>query len=162
MNEDHKISENQLSTPVFDPSRRPSGRTEFEGENAPQVGGDSSALGSDSIPISGIPSSSAGAGAVKKKSTKLTRAQLVEIEDQLTARDHAVLQAIKKYRFLTSDQIGRLYVTDCSTKTSRTRNQNLLDYWYPVYKVLEEEAPQGMWDELARLVGLDSVFSVDL
>lgn len=38
----------------------------------------------------------------------------------------------------------------------------MLDYWYPVYKVLEEEAPQGMWDELARMVGLDSVFSVDL
>ena len=68
MNEDHKISENQLSTPVFDPSRRPSGRPEFEGENAPQVGGDSAASGSDSIPISGIHSQAAGAGAVKKKS----------------------------------------------------------------------------------------------
>lgn len=38
----------------------------------------------------------------------------------------------------------------------------MLDYWYPVYRVLEEEAPQGMWNELARMVGLDNVFSVDL
>lgn len=38
----------------------------------------------------------------------------------------------------------------------------MLDYGYPLYKVLEEDAPQGMWDELARMVGLDSVFSVDL
>ena len=38
----------------------------------------------------------------------------------------------------------------------------MLDYWYPVYKVLEEEAPQGMWNELARMVGLESVYSVDL
>lgn len=144
MNEDHKISENQLSTPVFDPSRRPSGRPEFEGENAPQVGGDSATLGSDSIPISGIPSQAAGAGAVKKKSTKLTRAQLVEIEDLLTARDHAVLQAIKKYRFLTSDQIGRLYMTDCSTKTSRTRNQNLL---------LQRLGGHGLIAPLQRRVG---------
>lgn len=38
----------------------------------------------------------------------------------------------------------------------------MLDYWYPAYKVLEEDAPQGMWDELARLVGLDEVISVDI
>lgn len=38
----------------------------------------------------------------------------------------------------------------------------MLDYWYPVYRILEEDAPQAMWDELARLVGLDEVISVDL
>ena len=38
----------------------------------------------------------------------------------------------------------------------------MLDYWYPAYKVLEEDAPQGMWDELARLVGLDEIISVDI
>ena len=40
--------------------------------------------------------------------------------------------------------------------------QILLDYQYPLYTVLEEEAPQEMWDELARMVGLGNVTSVDL
>ena len=38
----------------------------------------------------------------------------------------------------------------------------MLDYWYPVYRVLEEEPPQEMWDAMARLVGLEEVCSVDL
>ena len=38
----------------------------------------------------------------------------------------------------------------------------LLDYGYPMYRVLEAEAPQWMWKELARMTGLDSVFAVDL
>ena len=144
MKNDNNSSKNQLPTPVLDPSRRPSGRPEFEGGKAPQAGGTSEALGNDSIPISGIATSSAGAGAVNKKSTKPSRAQLIEIEAQLTARDHAVLHAIKKYRFLTSDQVGRLYMTDCSTKTSRTRNQNLL---------LQRLSGHGLIAPLARRVG---------
>lgn len=40
--------------------------------------------------------------------------------------------------------------------------QIMLDYWYPLYTVLGEDAPQGMWNELARMVGLDNVISVDL
>ena len=38
----------------------------------------------------------------------------------------------------------------------------MLNYQYPLYKVLAEDAPQDMWDELARMVGLDTVCSVDL
>ena len=38
----------------------------------------------------------------------------------------------------------------------------MLDYRYPVYKVLEEDAPQGIWDDLAEMVGLENVYSVDL
>ena len=144
MKEDNNSSENQVMTPVFGPSNRPSGRREFEGAKAPQPGEDSAAFGSDSIPFSGIPTSSAGAAPVNKKSTKLSRAQLVEIEAKLSARDHAVLQAIKKYRFLTSDQIGRLYLADCTTKTSRTRNQNLL---------LQRLGGCGLIAPLARRVG---------
>ena len=40
--------------------------------------------------------------------------------------------------------------------------QIMLNYEYPLYRILDEDAPQGMWDELARLVGLDDVCSVDL
>lgn len=144
MNEDHKPTQNQLSTPVSDPSNRPSNRSEFAGAKAPQPGGDSAAEGSGSIPFQGIPTSSAGAAPVKHKSTKLTRAQLVGIEGRLSARDHAVLQAIRKYRFLTSDQIGRLYITDCSTKSSQTRQQNLL---------LQRLSGHGLIRPLERRVG---------
>ena len=38
----------------------------------------------------------------------------------------------------------------------------MLSYDYPIYKVLEEEPPQGMWNELAMMVGLENVFCVDL
>ena len=38
----------------------------------------------------------------------------------------------------------------------------MLDYWYPVYSVLGEDAPPDMWDAMSRMVGLDEVSSVDL
>ena len=44
----------------------------------------------------------------------------------------------------------------------REAAQVLLDYQYPVWKVLEEDAPIGMWDRLADIYGLDTVSSVDL
>ena len=40
--------------------------------------------------------------------------------------------------------------------------QVMLDYDYPLYKVLEEDWPQEMWDALAQMVGLESVYSVDM
>jgi len=144
MNEDHKTSKNQLSTPVAGASNRPSRRPEFETAKGTQPHGNLSAKGNGSIPIQGIASSPAGAGAVNSKTTRLTRQQLAEIEEQLSARDHAVLQAIRKYRFLTSSQIGRLYITDCSTKTSQTRQQNLL---------LQRLGGHGLIRPLMRRVG---------
>ena len=38
----------------------------------------------------------------------------------------------------------------------------MLDYDYPTYRILMEDAPQAMWSDLARMVGLESVYSVDL
>lgn len=38
----------------------------------------------------------------------------------------------------------------------------LLDYDYPLYKALEEDWPQDMWEALAQMVGLESVYSVDM
>ena len=38
----------------------------------------------------------------------------------------------------------------------------MLDYNYPTWKVLEEEAPCGMWEDLGRKFGLESVSSIDL
>lgn len=38
----------------------------------------------------------------------------------------------------------------------------MLRYDYPVWYVLEEDAPDEMWDEIARLVGFECVSSVDI
>lgn len=40
--------------------------------------------------------------------------------------------------------------------------QIMLNYEYPLYRILDEDAPQRMWNELARLVGLNDVCFVDL
>lgn len=37
-----------------------------------------------------------------------------------------------------------------------------LEYNYPTIRILGEDAPQGMWDDLADLVGIESCYSVDL
>ena len=126
MNENHKTTEKQAQTPDADPSHRPSGRSEFEGQQTPEPSGMNGSLGSDSIPFLGIAFDSARRRPVNSKAKSLSRIQLTEIEERLTARDHAVLQTIRKYRFLTSAQVGNLFFADCTTKTSRSRNQNLL------------------------------------
>ncbi len=38
----------------------------------------------------------------------------------------------------------------------------MLDYDYPIWNVLGLDAPDAMWDELAEMVGLLSVLSVDI
>ena len=38
----------------------------------------------------------------------------------------------------------------------------LLDWEYPTYRILENDAPEGMWEELGRHFGLSSVSSFDL
>lgn len=144
MNENHKTSDNQALTPDLDSSHRPSGRTEFEGEEAAELGSKDGSLGSDSIPFLGIAFSAERSRPAGSKAKKLSRAQLTELEDHLTARDHAVLQTIRKYRFLTSTQVGRLFFADCTTKTSRSRNQNLL---------LQRLGDYGLIRPLKRRVG---------
>lgn len=126
MNENDKTRKKQAIIPDAAPSHRPSSRSEFERGQTPEPSETNASLGSDSIPFLGIAFDSAGRRPVSSKTKKLSRIQLTEIEGCLTARDHAVLQTIRKYRFLTSTQVGNLFFTDCTTKTSRSRNQNLL------------------------------------
>ena len=38
----------------------------------------------------------------------------------------------------------------------------LLKYDFPIYEVLGDEAPQGMWDDLAEQFGVGAVTSFDL
>lgn len=126
MNEYHKTSENQLPTAVDRLSTRPSNRLEGQSQQGAQPSAAQQNKGADSIPFPGIPSQAAEATAVNPKSARLSRSQLEQIEAKLSARDHAVLQAIRKYRFLTSEQIGRLYVPSGVSQSSKTRVQNLM------------------------------------
>ncbi len=148
MNENHKTIEKQVPTPDHAPSgrpsNRPSGRSEFESDETAQTRGENPSLGSDYIPYHGISFGPARAKPVNSKTKKLSREQLTEIEEHLSARDHAVLQTIRKYRFLTSNQVGSLFFADCSTKTSRSRNQNLL---------LQRLGDYGLIRPLERRVG---------
>lgn len=145
-NQYHKDGANQDATAVSDPSNRPSNRSGFESPRAPVVSQTSAGKGADSTPNKGVPYRSRPRSPkdVLYKNTRLTRAQLEEIEARLTARDHAVLQAIRKYRFLTSSQIGRLYVMDCNSTKSHTRQQNLLT---------KRLSDAGLIHSLARRVG---------
>ena len=142
-NKYHKGGEKQAATSVTGQSTRPSTRSGFESPETAGLCGESDFKGTDSIPISGIASPKA-ARDVHYKNTRLSRAQLEQIEAHLTARDHAVLQAIRKYRFLTSVQIGRLYVTGYNTTKSQTRQQNILTKRLSDY---------GLIRSLARRVG---------
>lgn len=142
MNNNHNNSNKQVFTDVITASNRPSCRLDFKEEQTPGASPKSQVKGSDSIPYMGIPPNAADGAKVKK--TRLTRARLMELEEHLSARDLSVLQAIQKYKFLTSDQVGRLFFSNCSTKTSRTRNQNLL---------LKRLSDFGLIKSLTRRVG---------
>ena len=53
------------------------------------------------------------------------------------------------------------YLARVMIEHSNQAAQIMLDYHYPIYTVLEENAPQEMWDKLARLAGLAEVCSVE-
>ena len=126
MKDDHIYEKKQLSTPGDDPSNRPSNQVEFGGEEMPEPSEFAEFKEGDSIPYQGIASRKQAEEDSNSQNRKISKQQLIRIEGNLTGRDHEVLRALKKYRFMTSDQIGRLFVTDCSTKTSQTRHRNLL------------------------------------
>ena len=88
-NKYHKGGEKQAATSVTGQSTRPSTRSGFESPETAGLCGESDFKGTDSIPISGIASPKA-ARDVHYKNTRLSRAQLEQIEAHLTARDHAV------------------------------------------------------------------------
>lgn len=51
----------------------------------------------------------------------------------------------------------------CQMMVDPAEVAEILVRWdYPLYQTLEEEAPQGMWDELAEHFGLKAVSSFEL
>ena len=91
-NEYHKDGEKQSVAPENDPSNRPSSRSVFESPEAAKLGTVSASKGAGSIPLTGIAPTRA-ARDIHYKNTRLSRAQLEQIEARLTARDHAVLHS---------------------------------------------------------------------
>ncbi len=142
--DDHNSKEKQLLTPNLDPSNRPSDRIGLDQAKEPNSRETEQPETHDSIPYTGIASQPPAEDPSNSKNRKITRQQLYRIEENMTGRDHEVLRALSKYRFLSSDQVGRLFVTDCSTKTSQTRNRNLL---------LKRLADYGLIRPLWRRVG---------
>ena len=140
MNNDFNAPEKQGNTPVFQPSSRSSHRSEFEAEETAEERLIALVKASDSISVPEIVETQPGAevdqNANKRKDSvkppscdtrhRINEKQLVELLGRLSARDLNVLQTVRKYRFMTSDQVGRLFFQHCTTKTSQTRNQNLL------------------------------------
>lgn len=140
----YKCSKTPKTASDTEASHRLSHREEFATQNTPEKSGASAGMGSDSIPFLGIAFSPVPERPAISKAKKLSRTELTKLESHLTARDHAVLVTIRKYRFLTSTQVGRLFFTNCTTKTSRSRNQNLL---------LKRLSGYGLIKPLKRRVG---------
>lgn len=40
--------------------------------------------------------------------------------------------------------------------------QIMLNHQHPIYMVLEDDSPQEMWEDLASMIGVENVCSVDL
>ena len=89
-------------------------------------------LGNDSIPdyrdtLPSAPSAADAADPTTAPRTRFSRHQLEALLRRLGERDLAILTAIRQYKYLTSDQVRRLYFTEHSTPTAaiRAANRNL-------------------------------------
>jgi hypothetical protein len=58
------------------------------------------------------------------KNTRVSKQRLETISSQLSERDKAVLEAIRKFRYLTTNQIKRLYFKDSASQTAAHRAAN--------------------------------------
>ncbi len=95
---------------------------------ARQVSGSAENKGGDCIPFSGIlslspaePSSNEEAGR-QSTSSRISQKKLVELSARLSERDTEILASLKKYRFLLTGQLQRLFFTDKSTKRKNSIN----------------------------------------
>ena len=103
--------------------------------------------------------------------------QAITKSDDLAAAVRLVNQAIDEYyhrlKAITESDESALHpvmiegiTTRCYTVQALVNPQPLaeimLGYDYPMYHVLEQDAPQAMWDDMARQVGLETVTAVDL
>lgn len=127
-----------------EPSVRPSVQTGGETETIVGKGDEKNFMGGSSIPFLGIDSSSAAPRPINSQAKRTSRKELLVIEEKLSSRDRAVLEAVQKYRLMTSDQIARMFFPDCANKVSQGRQQQLL------MKRLKE---YGLVNSLERQIG---------
>lgn len=59
-----------------------------------------------------------------ESSKRLSKQQLVSIDKRLSERDHLILESIRKCRYLTTDQIQRLYCKNSSCHAAALRAAN--------------------------------------
>ena len=92
--------------------------------------------GADSIPLQGI--------ATQGQGQRMTTQQLITIQDALSMRDKAVLDTLKKYRFLLSKQVQRFIFYDGKTDWGNFVACN---------RTLNRLQELGMVDTLKRRIG---------
>ena len=87
-----------------------------------QLSGFSAGNGGDSLPIQG--SASSAAAETPERKIRLSQTQLRDLSQRLSPRDKSILAALKKYRFLFTNQIQRLYFTESESKRTNSINAN--------------------------------------
>lgn len=108
----------------------------------------------------------------KKESTNQSEAdKLMQTADALAMVKAAIKHEEEKYKKIAETDEAEPVLVEGVTSTDhycqlmadpKDIAKIFLDYQYPTWKILEEEAPQGMWEDIARLYGLANICSVDL
>lgn len=99
--------------------------------------------GGDSIAIPAIVTPPGEAGA-RPTARRLSRLQLAALRERLSERDLLVLQAIQKYRFVSSGHVQELYFINGSTQAANVRAAN---------KALKKLRDYGLLKPLERRIG---------
>ena len=107
-----------------------------------QLSGFSAGNGGDSLPIQG--STSLAAAETPERKTRLSQSQLRDLSQRLSSRDKRILATLKKYRFLFTNQIQRLYFTESESKRTNSINAN---------RALKKLREYGIISPLKRRIG---------
>lgn len=123
-------------------------------------------------PVCGMKEALAAAGkSVKKHDEKTKLVEALELVNQRISDERTRLEAITLVK--DSNELDPVLVegeteagywvqTWVGEADLQWIAETLLKYDYPIYKVLGEDFPDAMWEELGRHFGLKTVTSVDL
>lgn len=131
-------------------SDRSSDHDEELGAASPEPRGAGESFGGESIAYPAIASPVGAAAGAPKKATpapasrSMSSKALSTLSGRLPDRDKDILRALKKYRFLTTAQIERLFMTDTVNPLSRTRNTN---------RTMKKLREHGLAQPLERRIG---------
>ena len=134
---EHKITENQGQDPIEGQTNRPTNRDGEPSARSPDVAASSGKLGDGSIADSDSSSPS-------QPRQTIGRRRLEELSKMLSDRDWKILKSLRKYRFLLTGQIQRLYFFDGTTAPANTRATN---------RALKKLKGYGLIKPLKRRIG---------